>query len=189
LEPNDKAEVMATPARKSMKKESETASESLNGWTRKRRTMLRFIRPGDVFCFTRNDGLYYFGQIISENSMGHFAHILDIRRREASLTPVELQKAKPVMKPTVLDSYSLFDRKSDQDGDWRIIGRHEPVHATDLEHYFFVYGTPENWCKVNATNSVHCAATEVEAMVLPPYFPLNNFKMWREIDTLSHRWA
>ncbi|MBY6280504.1 Imm26 family immunity protein [Stenotrophomonas maltophilia] len=151
--------------------------------------MLRLIRPGDVFCFTRNDGPYYFGQIISESSMGHFAQIFDIRRREPSLTHVELQKAIPVMKPVVLDSYSLFDMKSDQDGDWRIIGRYEPVNATDLEHYFFVYGVPGNWSKVNATNSVRCAATEVEAMVLPPHSPLNNFKVWREIDSLSHRWA
>lgn len=167
---------------------SEAADELLDGRAKKRRTMLRFIRPGDVFCFTRNDGLYHFGQIISKNSTGHFAQIFETRRRDASLSLVELQKAIPLLKPVALDSYSLFDRKSDQDGDWRIIGRHEPVHTTGLEQYFFVYGIHGNWSKVNATNSVRCAATEVEALALPSYFPLNNFKVWREIDTLPHRW-
>ncbi|MCU1062714.1 immunity 26/phosphotriesterase HocA family protein [Stenotrophomonas maltophilia] len=172
-----------------MKKESETASESLNGWTRKRRTMLRFIRPGDVFCFTRNDGLYYFGQIISDVSFGHTANIFEVRCEEPMVAVAGLEQAQSLMNPVVLDSYSLFDRKTDDSGDWRIIGRHEILNSADFEQHFFIYGIPGNWSKVNATNSVHCTATEVEAMVLPPYFPLNNLKMWREIDTLSHRWA
>ena len=180
---------MATPAPKRTIRETGTIGEFLNGWTKKRRTMLRFIRAGDVFSFTRNDGFYHFGQIISEIPIGHSAHIFGTRRRETTLALADLEQARPLMNPVILDSYSLFDRKSDQDADWRVIGRHELIHATGLENYFFVDGTPGIWHKRNATNSIHCSATEEEAAVLPSLTPLNNFKIWRAIDALSNHWA
>ncbi|WP_445514535.1 Imm26 family immunity protein [Stenotrophomonas sp. 3(2025)] len=180
---------MAKPAPKRTKKEAGITGDLLNGWTKKHRTMLRFIRAGDIFCFTRNDGLYYFGQIIAKNLMGHSAHIFETRRGEPTFDDFNLEQSTPLMNPVILDSYSLFDRKIDQDGEWRIIGRHELVHAADLEQYFFVYGVPGDWSKVNATNSIHCPATEGDAMALPPLIALNNFKVWLAIDSLPHRWA
>jgi len=184
LEPNDKAEAMATPARKSMKTESETASESLNGWTRKRRTMLRFIRPGDVFCFTRNDGAFYFGQIISKALVGHCVQIFDVCRHAPEIGKSELQQAqaKVSIPPIILDSYAIFDRKVDDHGDWRVIGKLETGDISRFESYFFCYGGKRNWKKINAMGSDEQPIPDEAAMTLEPLIALTSFKFWLSFD-------
>ena len=166
-------------------RETGTIGEFLNGWTKKHRTMLRFIRAGDVFCFTRNDGTYFFGQIISKILCGHSAQIFDVQHDQPTLDAGQLVRASRLMQPIVLDSYSLFDRKSDVDSDWRIVGRHEVIDAQNAEQHFFVYGAPGSWTKVNAGNSIECPASEMEAKSLSPLTPLNNFKVWLAIDAIQ----
>lgn len=47
------------------------------GWDKKKRTMLRFIKPGDIFCFQYDQSKYCFGRIISKIMTGHVAEIFD----------------------------------------------------------------------------------------------------------------
>ncbi|WP_408603357.1 Imm26 family immunity protein, partial [Salmonella enterica] len=35
------------------------------GWDKKPRTMLRFVKPGDIFCFKLDEDRYCFGRIIT----------------------------------------------------------------------------------------------------------------------------
>lgn len=34
-------------------------------WEKKPRTMLRYVKPGDIFCFKADVGRYRFGRIMS----------------------------------------------------------------------------------------------------------------------------
>lgn len=176
---------METPARKSMKKESGTASESLNGWSRKRRTMLRFIRPGDVFCFTRNDGKYYFGQVISKALAGHCVRIFDICRSAPEIGKSELLQAAVIIPPIILDSYSIFDRRIDSHGDWRVIGQLDIGDISLFESYFFCYGTERNWNRISALGADEQPISDAEAMNLEPLVALTNFRFWLSFDAFQ----
>jgi hypothetical protein len=72
--------------------------------------MLRFIKPGDIFCFEFDDRSYCFGRIIAETDFGHLAEIFDYISEEPYIT-IESKKNSRVMASIVLDSYSLFDKK------------------------------------------------------------------------------
>jgi len=146
------------------------------GWSRNPKTKLKNIKAGDVFCFTQDTGRYYFGRIISKIITGHAAEIFKIIKKDPSLTEAELERIEPLTDPVILDSYSLFDKKTDPTGDWRIIG-HQEVTLTDrLKNYYFAYGTSENWTKVSALNVTE-DASEQEIAYLPPLTPLNNYKV------------
>ena len=83
-------------------------------WSKKKtKTTLKNIKAGDIFCFTQEDGTYYFGQIISKIITGHVAEIFRMVKKDALITPAELEHIDPITAPVVLDSYSLFDKKTD----------------------------------------------------------------------------
>ncbi|HAL22896.1 MAG TPA: phosphotriesterase [Stenotrophomonas sp.] len=144
--------------------------------------MLRFIHPGDVFCFTRNDGNYYFGQIVSEALLGHHVRIFDLSQDTPEIAKQELLQAKEVLPPLIVDSYSIFDRKANDHGDWRIIGRLEVGDTSRFDAYFFCYGTERNWKKVDAMGMNERPISDEEAMTLQPMVALNDFKFWLAFD-------
>lgn len=154
-------------------------------WTKKSRTLLRNIKPGDIFCFTRDNENYYFGQILSETLIGHIAEIFKLTTNHLSFTSEDLDHT-PLTNPIVLDSYSLFDKKTDETADWRIVGHQEIFEPKRLEKYFFVYGSMQNWTKLSALNAKE-EASELDALRLPPLTPLNNYKIWRLIESLNYQ--
>ncbi|POA89980.1 Imm26 family immunity protein [Pseudomonas protegens] len=77
----------------------------------KKRTMLRFIKAGDIFCFQISDNKFWVGRIISKVSIGHSAEIFN----HFSNAPYTSEKSiaslrKPLLHLT-LDPHSLFDKK------------------------------------------------------------------------------
>jgi len=159
------------------------------GWPTKPRTTLKNIKAGDIFCFTQENGSYYFGQIISKIITGHVAEIFRLEKKDPSVTPPELEHIEPLTDPIVLDSYSLFDKKTDPTGEWRIIGHQELTPTNRLKNYYFVYGTPDNWTKVSALNVTEDASGD-EIVHLPPLTPLNNYKisiLLRKIQNQSNQ--
>ncbi|WP_312936678.1 Imm26 family immunity protein [Pseudomonas sp.] len=105
-------------------------------WANKPKTLLRYVKPGDLFCFSSKGGVFYFGRIMTKNSLGHVAEVFceQASTPDASL----LSSFKRLGRPLILDSYGLFDRKSE--GDWRIVG-HQPGYAAPTDELiYFTYG-------------------------------------------------
>ena len=48
------------------------------GWNKKNRTLLRFIKPGNIFCFKYSESFYCFGRIMSKTIVGHVAEIYSL---------------------------------------------------------------------------------------------------------------
>jgi len=107
------------------------------GWDKKKRTMLRFIKPGDIFCFPYDDKTYCFGRIITKIMTGHVAEIFDYMSKEPTINEREINNSSRLMQVVILDSYGLFDKKR---ADWRIIGHEEEYVPKDVEDIYFTYG-------------------------------------------------
>lgn len=45
------------------------------GWDKKKRTMQRFVKNGNIFCFQLDDNRYCFGRIIAKLLVGHVAEL------------------------------------------------------------------------------------------------------------------
>ena len=108
------------------------------GWDKKKRTMLRFIKSGDIFCFELEKQKYCFGRIISDTFTGHIAEIFDYISSDTFINAEIIEKSSRLMPLIVLDSYTLFDNK--RSGDWRIVGHQENYVPNDVENIYFTYG-------------------------------------------------
>jgi len=81
------------------------------GWDKKKRTMIRFMKPGDIFCFRLNEDKYCFGRIIAKTVVGHIAEVFDYISEEPNIDENQVERPLRLIEPVVLDSYSLFDKK------------------------------------------------------------------------------
>ncbi|WP_445364290.1 Imm26 family immunity protein [Microbulbifer sp. ANSA003] len=141
---------------------------NLWGWNKKPRTLLRFIKVGDIFCFQRTETTFVFGRILGYSSIGHIVEIFNLAKKVPSITVHELNIATRALAPLIIDSYSLFDRKSE--GEWRIIGRIKDFEPQDIDNVFFVYGVEGLKRKVDF-NDNDIAISDKEAEGLPRYSP------------------
>lgn len=115
------------------------------GWDKKIRTMLRFIKVGDIFCFKFEDSFFCFGRIIAKVTAGHLAEILDCASDKPCIDLNSIEKAQRIGEPKILDSYGLFDRKAE--GEWRIIGHQEDYKAHDFDDIYLTFGIGDDWKK------------------------------------------
>jgi hypothetical protein len=128
------------------------------GWDKKIRTMLRFIKAGDIFCFEFDDRSYCFGRIIAETDWGHLAEIFDYISEEPYITIESLKNFSRVMAPIVLDSYSLFDKKIV--GEWRIVGHQEDYIVPDFNDIYLTFGIGNDWKKIDLYGNISKISTE-----------------------------
>ncbi len=135
-------------------------------WDKKKRTMLRFIEPGDFFCFSLPSGKFGVGRIISKVSVGHSAEIFDVELNEP-IIPDDCS-SWPTSFYEILDSYSIFDRKAE--GEWRIVGNAEIDKNKIYKEIFFAYGSLGDRVKVNLLNQ-EFKCSEEEYKNLPSYRP------------------
>lgn len=137
------------------------------GWSKKSRTMIRFIKNGDIFCFRMSEKEYRFGRIISKITMGHVVEIFDFSSLVPEITKEQVLNAKRGMPPFLLDTYRTFDRKMKEEeyDDWRIIGHHRHYIPQDADSIFFVYGVGP-FHKVDIYGADHPISKE-EAAQLP----------------------
>lgn len=145
------------------------------GWEKKTKTLLRNIKPGDIFCFALGD-IYRFGRIMTRNRLGHVAEIFE----EISDSPTlpELDFKKRIGHPVILDSYGLFDRKIE--GDWRIVAHQEAYQPCFDEAIHFAFGMKGDCKKVDIFDNEE-AITESEARKLPDYSPMGEFDVIEEL--------
>ncbi|PIT60665.1 immunity 26/phosphotriesterase HocA family protein [Snodgrassella alvi] len=140
-------------------------------WDKKPRTMLRFIKAGDIFCFKLNEQRYCFGRIIIKFMVGHAAELFDNISNSPAISEAEIKQARRLIEPVILDSYSLFDRKSE--GEWRIIGHQQNYVPTDMDGVYFTYGV-QQWCKKVDIWENEIPISEQEAESLPHVAPLGD---------------
>ncbi|EID8069120.1 phosphotriesterase [Escherichia coli] len=139
------------------------------GWDEKPRTKLRFIKPGDIFCFKLDNNKYGFGSIVSKVSIGHSAVIFDYFSSSPCVDESILDMVN-VTFSLILDSYSLFDKKIS--GEWRVIGHGDFLKT--FEDTYFVYGAIGERKKVDMLGNVSYISNE-ESENYPPYMPKNDF--------------
>ena len=137
-------------------------------WGAVKRTLIRYIRPGDVFCLTVQDRGYGYGRIIARVSIGHTAEIFD-HFTAVPATRVDPESLRPAHPPVVIDSYSLFDRKSE--GDYRIIAHDRNFDSAGrYDNTFFSFGVALHCKRVDVFGNT-APISEEDARSLPRYSP------------------
>lgn len=71
------------------------------GWDKKPRTMLRFVKPGDIFCFKLDEDRYCFGRIITLMTVGHLSELFDIIKKSPRITELEISNARRIIEHQV----------------------------------------------------------------------------------------
>lgn len=150
-------------------------------WDAKPRTMLRFIKAGDIFCFKRNDGKYSFGRIMAKCSMGHFVELFSYAAEIPSISEDQINQAKRLLGPFCLNSYTIFDTK--RFGDWRIIGHDAGYHLEGGEAYCFAYGGSNNFKKVDMLGNTE-KISNAEAGKYPRYRAYDDMNIQKMLDEL-----
>jgi len=141
---------------------------NIRPWNSKPRTMLRFIKPGDIFVFKLNDEYFGFGRILTKVSLGHVAEIFDSILTSPTVTPELLSSVSRLGTPVVLDTYSLFDKRLE--GDWQIVAHDSEFCMGDTDNVYFVYGHPNSWIRVDVFGNKESMA-DLEAALLSKYSP------------------
>lgn len=144
------------------------------GWDKKPKTMLRFVKPGDIFCFKLDAERYCFGRIITLMTIGHLSEIFDVINTHPRITEQEINEAKLIINPLILDTYSLFDKKIESGSDWRIIGRQENYIPKDYSDIYFAFGIGDSCKKKNYLGDV-IDISESEWEKLPKLSPKGDF--------------
>ncbi|HIA0984292.1 TPA: immunity 26/phosphotriesterase HocA family protein, partial [Salmonella enterica subsp. enterica serovar Muenchen] len=70
-------------------------------WDKKPRTMLRFVKPGDIFCFKLDEDRYCFGRIITLMTVGHLSELFDIIKKSPGITELEISNARRIIEHQV----------------------------------------------------------------------------------------
>ncbi len=138
------------------------------GWDKKPRTMLRAIKPGDIFCFKFTEDTFGFGRVLSTMDEGHCAEILDFFSAEPIISEQQLTDAKRVSHPILLNSYGLFDKKNS--GEWRIIASEPGYKAQNIEGFYFIYGVPGDLKKIDILGN-DSPVSDVQAKAYPSCVP------------------
>ena len=140
------------------------------GWEKRPRTMLRFLKIGDIFCFKYDDLAYRFGRIMAD-VIFHIVEIFDYVSDQPVITEAEILSAGRLLV-TPLDTYSLFDRKSE--GEWRIIGHQGDYIAENAEDIWFSWGIGSECRKSNVLNQT-VFISEEEWETLPSLSPAGDY--------------
>ncbi|EDQ7482919.1 phosphotriesterase [Salmonella enterica subsp. enterica serovar Manhattan] len=63
--------------------------------------MLRFVKPGDIFCFKLDEDRYCFGRIITLMTVGHLYELFDIIKKSPGITELEISNARRIIEHQV----------------------------------------------------------------------------------------
>ena len=151
-------------------------------WEKKPRTMLRYLKPGNIFCFVRRPGVYGFGRIMTDVNMGHMAEIFDYFSETPVITEQQVLDSKRAWGPLCLDSYALFDRK--YKSDWRIIGHQDGYEPTDYEGVYLVYGSKGLQRRIDIFEN-ETRVDDAEASRWPSYSPNGDYDVQEDLDVLG----
>ncbi|EAM1385526.1 phosphotriesterase [Salmonella enterica] len=63
--------------------------------------MLRFVKPGDIFCFKLDEDRYCFWRIITLMTVGHLSELFDIIKKSPGITELEISNARRIIEHQV----------------------------------------------------------------------------------------
>jgi len=132
-------------------------------WDKKERTMRRYIKSGDIFCFQYNEDTYCFGRIISRLDIGTPAEIFDYVSGIPTISKEIIDNASRMFHPININVYALFDRKAM--GEWRIIGHCNNFKPSNVDDIFFTFGIAP--CKKIDVHGNETIITQGEAKDIP----------------------
>lgn len=141
------------------------------GWEKKPRTMLRYLDPGQIFCFKFDENKYCFGRLMTKKACGHIAEFFDFTASRPRITEEQIVNSKRA-EVRILDSYSLFDRKTE--GEWRIIGVCNNYIPSDVENIIFYFGIGNDFRLLDFFDRTKRVSAE-EAKKYPPESPCGDY--------------
>lgn len=154
----------------------------IHGWNAKPRTMLRYIKPGDIFLFRLNEERFGVGRVLSKIDLGHVVEFFHEVLEQPVVDSDVVRRAHRVGAPIIIDSYSLFDKKLE--GDWRIVAHQENFSPLGNEGTYFAYGAGNSWKKVDIFGNEE-PISESEAKKLVPYSPRGDFEVKEMLTSLT----
>ncbi|WP_308018360.1 Imm26 family immunity protein [Neisseria bergeri] len=158
---------------------------NLWGWDKGTRTMLRFIKVGDILCFKINESeeKYGYGILIAKLDGWFACRIYDIQHTNPNVvTTKEIMEAKQLGKIFILDVYSTLDNKKHiHKGEWRVLGHYDNFELTpdEIKNVFFEYGPSGMKRKIDLLgNDQEISDKEAERYL--PYSPVtgDDAKRW-----------
>ncbi|MDR1848537.1 MAG: immunity 26/phosphotriesterase HocA family protein [Zoogloeaceae bacterium] len=158
------------------------SSIKIHGWDKKPRTMLRYLKVGDIFMLSLDYGSYAAGRILSDVSIGNGVEFFDLLLPRPEVTVAQIESAKRIGTPVFINSYGLFDRKSV--GNWRIVGHHHGFVPGEERGVYFTYGVGPFW-KIDLFDN-EIQITESEARKLPLYVTQDDAKVKKWLVPLLH---
>lgn len=148
------------------------------GWDKRPRTMLRYLDQGQILCFQFDENKYCFGRLMTKCIVGHIAEIFDYTSSVPEITAAVIADVKRIAV-TVLDSYSLFDRKTG--GEWRIIGICNNYVPSNVENIIFYSGVGDI-LTLNDFFDRTTLVSEKEARKFPPLSPNGDYIIKKLIE-------
>ena len=123
-------------------------------WDKKPRTLLRYIKVGDIVCYEmdKTGDFFGYGQLIADMKWGFALKIFKITHINPNdITLEDILDSKKLGRIFIIDSYATFDRKYTKNGEWRIIGREKnfKLEQTDIDNTYFVMGIKGMLQKIN----------------------------------------
>ena len=104
--------------------------------------------------------------------------IFDYISNDAVIEIENIKSASRLTGIVILDSYSLFDRKTE--GEWRIIGRQENYTPQDAEDVYFAWGIGFDCKKSNIFNNT-ISISEEEWRSLPKLSPAGDWVIRKRV--------
>ncbi|MDR1850346.1 MAG: immunity 26 domain-containing protein, partial [Zoogloeaceae bacterium] len=157
------------------RKRAPSEGVQIHGWDKKPRTMRRYLKVGDIFMLSLDDGTYAAGRLLSKvSTLGWGVEFFDLLLPRPEVTAEQIESAKRIGKPVIINDYILFDCKKIRIqstgewvhyGDWRIVGHHHGFVPGEERDVFFTYGVGPFW-KVDLFGN-ETQITEKEARTLP----------------------
>lgn len=135
-------------------------SIKLWNWDKKPRTMQRYLKRGDIFCFVYDDNRFCFGRIIEIRPKRFcVAEVFDYSSETPTIDEKTVETAGRVIPPININAYILFDCKT-MGGDWRIIGHQDDYFAPDYNDLFIGWGLEDDWKKEDLCGNMTKASKE-----------------------------
>ncbi|EMW3982247.1 immunity 26/phosphotriesterase HocA family protein [Salmonella enterica] len=119
--------------------------------------MLRFVKPGDIFCFKLDEDRYCFGRIITLMTVGHLSELFDIIKKSPGITELEISNAR------------------------RIIEHQVNYNPKNLDGIYFALGIGDS-CKKNDCYGNDFLISESEWKTLPKLSPKGGFDIKKRLE-------
>ncbi|ENP3621660.1 immunity 26/phosphotriesterase HocA family protein [Salmonella enterica] len=119
--------------------------------------MLRFVKPGDIFCFKLDEDRYCFGRIITLMTVGHLSELFDIIKKSPGITELEISNAR------------------------RIIEHQVNYNPKNLDDIYFALGIGDS-CKKKDCYGNDFLISESEWKTLPKLSPKGGFDIKKRLE-------